>query len=134
MLNKLIEKLDLTFSKYIRLKYADHRGMVRCVTCGAMVPWQEIQNGHFVSRKNLATRWDEENCHPQCHTCNVTKVGNLEAYRTFLTRKFGPDKPLELTRRGRSTYKPMSFEIKEKIELFQMRIKRLEQKISEPVG
>lgn len=30
-----------------------------------------MQNGHFISRVYLATRFDEDNCRPQCVGCNV---------------------------------------------------------------
>lgn len=80
--SKLKKKLDTVFSKYIRLKYSLN-GNVVCYTCGAVKDITSIQNGHFISRVYLATRFDEDNCRPQCVGCNV----------------FGKGKPVEFARK-----------------------------------
>lgn len=69
--SKLKAKLDNIFSQYIRLKYADKNGNVSCYTCGQIKNWKQMQNGHFVSRSHLATRFDEDNVRVQCVGCNV---------------------------------------------------------------
>ncbi len=63
--------LDAIFSKFIRQKYANQEGMADCYTCGQRKLVKELQNGHFVSRSYLATRYDERNCRPQCAGCNI---------------------------------------------------------------
>ncbi len=45
--------------------------------------------GHFHSRRNMNTRWDEENCHGQCRRCNRFEQGNLLDYRDNLINKLG---------------------------------------------
>lgn len=97
--------LDKVFSEYIRRKYANAIGHTRCVTCNKYAPWNELQNGHYISRSSLATRYDEENCHPQCAACNIFKNGNMPSYTLFLQRKYGNDivaklykKSLEITK------------------------------------
>ncbi len=81
------KKLDTIFSIYIRTKHSDCDGVVKCFTCGASKVIKKIQNGHFVSRQYLATRWEEDNCRPQCLTeesslkCfdgTYKKISNLE--------------------------------------------------------
>ena len=59
------KKLDEVFSKYIRLKYAMPNGMCQCISCGSFKHWKEIQNGHYMSRRYMSTRFDEDNCRPQ---------------------------------------------------------------------
>lgn len=68
--SKLKKELDSLFSKYIRTKYSKN-DMVSCYTCGVTKSINEMQCGHFISRLYLATRFDEDNCRPQCVGCNV---------------------------------------------------------------
>ena len=71
----LIKKLDTVFSKYIRRRTADHKGVVECFTCGKKDHWKKMQCGHFQSRKHYSTRWNEDNCQVQCVGCNMFKSG-----------------------------------------------------------
>jgi len=86
----LVSDLDYVFSQYIRVKYADKDGIVTCFTSGKKYNWKEIQCGHFISRKNLSTRWLEANCRPQSEHDNCLLSGNLEVF----------EKNLELERTG----------------------------------
>ena len=66
--SKLIKKLDTVFSQYVRLSNADDRGYCTCVTCGKKGQMEDRRNnqaGHFISRANYSTRWDERNVKPQ---------------------------------------------------------------------
>ena len=85
---KLVEKLDKVFSQYIRLKYSSN-GYCRCISCGRIHHWKEIQCGHYMSRRYLSTRWSEDNCRPQCVACNVFNQGNIQAYRLALVKEIG---------------------------------------------
>lgn len=87
--NKLRDKLDAIFSKYIRIKHADCNGYCRCYTCGAIVPWTKIQCGHYMSRRFLSTRFMEQNVRPQCMKCNVLLHGEVQAYRRHLVDEIG---------------------------------------------
>ena len=73
---KLRKKADAIFSKYIRHKYADDNGYVRCYTCGKVGLVKKMQCGHFITRTKYATRFDENNCRPQCVACNMFHQGN----------------------------------------------------------
>jgi len=88
-LSKLSKKLDAVFSMYIRLKYADNKGMVSCYTCNVKKHWKEMQNGHYISRRHYCTRWLETNCHPQCVGCNVFNQGNSPSYALHLIKDYG---------------------------------------------
>ena len=78
-ISKLKKELDTIFSLYIRLRESEE-GLVQCFTCHKVSHYKSgMQNGHFQSRKHLATRWDEENCQVQCVGCNMFKAG--EQYR-----------------------------------------------------
>lgn len=81
--SQLKREADRVFSLYIRQKYADKSGNVPCYTCGKVLAWNRIQNGHFISRGYLATRYLEDNCRPQDVGCNV----------------FGGGRPVEFARK-----------------------------------
>lgn len=85
------KKLDEVFSQYIRLKYADNNGFCKCISCGKMFHWTRIQNGHYMSRTHLSTRFDENNCRPQCVACNIFKSGNIQMYRRGLIEQIGSE-------------------------------------------
>ena len=78
------KKLDQVFSRFIRQKYADNFGDVRCYTCPKKAPVAEMQNGHFVPRQYLTLRWDERNCRPQCYACNMLYNGQPSAFAARL--------------------------------------------------
>ena len=84
---KLKKAFDSVFSKYIRQKYADDNGMVHCYTCSTVKHWKEIQNGHWIPRNNLATRFSEENCRPQCVACNLFQKGMPDVFAVNLIKE-----------------------------------------------
>lgn len=86
-LSSLKKKLDKVFSKYIRQKYADKNGMVKCYTCSTVKHWKEIQNGHWIPRNNLATRFSEDNCRPQCVACNLFQKGMPDVFAVNLIQE-----------------------------------------------
>lgn len=48
-----------------------------------------MQNGHFVPRQYLSTRWDEVNCHCQCYACNMLYNGQPSRYAERLEQDYG---------------------------------------------
>jgi len=82
----LITKLDTIFSKYIRLYYYNtEAGYVECVTCKTKkLSIKDIHNGHFMSRRYYPTRWEEDNCRPQCASCNTYNQGRQYLFSLHL--------------------------------------------------
>lgn len=92
MSKKLKKKCWDYFSKYIRRKYSDKDGYVKCVTCDEIRQWNDrMDAGHYISRGRLSTFLDERNVHPQCKGCNGYGKGRLDVYALFLTRTYGKD-------------------------------------------
>lgn len=85
---KLKKKLDAVFSKYIRNKHAIN-GVVTCYTCGKVGEVKTMQCGHFVSRQYLATRWNKDNCRPQCVGCNIWGNGKPLDFEENLVKELG---------------------------------------------
>lgn len=82
----LKKTLDALFSIYIRTKYSKD-GLVKCYTCTTVKPIKEIQNGHWIPRNNLATRFSEENCRPQCVACNMFQKGKPDVFAVNLIQE-----------------------------------------------
>ena len=94
-----ISVLDSEFSKYIRQSYADEYGRVKCYTCPTKKPWKQMQNGHFITRGNMAARYDEDNCRPQCKECNQFKNGKPVEFAKQLLIELGPKKFMALLKK-----------------------------------
>ena len=88
--SKLKKELDKWFSLYIRLREASDTGAAICFTCGKMAYYKTLQNGHFQSRRFMATRFDEENCQVQCVACNM-----FRSYYKSLVEKLKKEKGIE---------------------------------------
>lgn len=104
-LKTIKRKADKVFSEYIRKLRSDSSGRCICVTCGTIKPVKEMQNGHYFPRNRLGTRFHEDNCHPQCPSCNVFKHGNYTAYAAFMYNKYGKQKVEHLEMLSRKALK-----------------------------
>lgn len=82
-------KLDTQFSLFIRARDAMPNGYAKCISCGKIHFWRELQCGHYMSRRYMSTRFDEDNCHAQCVACNMFNQGNIQGYRRGLLEKIG---------------------------------------------
>lgn len=87
-LTKLKKELDAVFSLYIRTKYGS-----KCYTCESE---RGTQNGHFVIRQYLFTRWEEDNCRPQGFGCNIRRKGNTLEFEERLKKEIGAERVEEL--------------------------------------
>ena len=94
-----VKTIDTYFSKYIRLLHSVN-GYCTCCTCGKTKKWDDIDAGHYVSRKYWLSRWDEYNVHPQCRGCNRDlskyKASTLAEYTGFIIKNYGIEKYNEL--------------------------------------
>jgi hypothetical protein len=107
-------KLDTQLSLYIRARDK------RCVICGKT---DNLQNGHYLSRKYANTRYDFQNCNCQCAGCNMMHNLNPEPYRDFMVRKYG-EREIQLIRMAaasgykmtRQDYQAIGIEIKARME------------------
>lgn len=123
---KLRDKLDEVFSKYIRLKYSDNNGYCRCISCGSIHFWKNIQNGHYMSRRYMSTRFAEDNCRPQCVACNMFNQGNIQMYRRGLIKEIGEQRVDLIEARARQeTCKRSAFEYQELIKHYSAEVVRL---------
>ena len=89
-LHALIDKADRLTSLYIRQKWADHAGNVKCVSCSTVLPRKESHCAHFIERGKKATRWTEENLRPACPSCNVyRKEHHMREFTLHMIDSYG---------------------------------------------
>jgi hypothetical protein len=122
---KLIGKLDIEFSIYIRIRNADENGNVRCITCGDEHHWTDVDCGHYIPRGNMATRWNLENCGEQCRLCNSTADGKHEEHGDYIAATYGGDTALKLERMGREVKDFSAHELQGMLEELRKEIKAL---------
>ena len=124
--SKLKKELDKWFSLYIRLREATETGLVQCLTCGNVNNYKVgMQNGHFMSRQFMATRYDEQNCQVQCVGCNMFKFGEQFKFSLALDYKYGKGTAEELLHKSRQINKMSSKDFEEKISYYKLIVEKL---------
>jgi hypothetical protein len=118
----IIRRLDHVFADYIKARDVTD-GKYRCISCFKAVSRSQIQCGHYIPRKHLATRWDELNAHCQCIDCNCFKDGNLIEYRKNLIKKIGRLNVERLEASRFSFVKVSDVELLEKLEYYRKLLK-----------
>ena len=124
-ITKLKNTLDRWFSLYIRLTRSVN-GYYKCFTCGKRLHYKEIHNGHFMSRRHLATRWDEINCQPQCPSCNTFNQGEQFKFAKNLDKKYGEGTADKLLRKSNKVVKMTISEYKDLIEHYKNEVKKIQ--------
>ena len=125
-ISKLKKELDKWFSLYIRLRYATDTGLCQCFTCGKISHYKTgMQNGHFQSRKHLATRWHTKNCQVQCVGCNMFKAGEQYKFALALDLKYGKGKAEFLESLSRTTVKFSRIDYEENISCYKEAVDKL---------
>ena len=75
-----------TIQKLARISAADDNGYCKCVSCGKLDHYKNMDGGHFIP-KGSSSRWalEESNVNPQCKGCNgfSMKHGSAEAQYTL---------------------------------------------------
>jgi hypothetical protein len=124
MKEKSLKQLKKLADKYCS-EYIRQRDKGICFTCGNIKIWKYQQNGHYISRNYLSTRFLERNCHCQCVSCNVFKKGNMDVYALRLTQKYGPEILEELDKIKHEECKLTRENYKNLIEVFKIKIENL---------
>lgn len=118
-------RLDIIFSQFIRLRYADYQGMVTCFTSGEVLFWRASQCGHFMSRKHNNTRWNELNCQVQTVAQNVFRHGEQYIFGKNLDSTYGEGTADELVRLSKEDFKLTIEWLKDKIDHYTKEVTRL---------
>lgn len=124
---KLIAKLDTVFSEFIRLRDSDQNGICKCITSGEFVHWRQADAGHFITRDNMATRWEEENVNAQGRGDNRFKSGKQFEHGLAIDKKFGPGTASKLLVKSKSPCHFEDFELETMFKYYKGEVKRLKE-------
>jgi len=126
-IKKLRGKAWELMSLFTRLKWADDKGFVKCVTCGKVFHYTKMNAGHFVhGTPSHGYQYDyiEENINPQCVRCNKWLHGNLIQYTTFIALKHGEEMVKLLQKEGEKKIVLGEFDLSNLIIALEDKLKR----------
>ncbi len=79
---KLIHKFDEVFSQYIRRK-AESEGRLYCFVCGKKLTYETAVAMHFIGRRAISVRFNENNCKVGCRSCNAINRDQPEVLQRY---------------------------------------------------
>jgi len=103
------DNLWRVFSEWVRLRDADDTGYCICITSGRRVHWKECDAGHFISRRYLSTKFDEQNVNAQSRHDNRFASGKQYEYALAIDRKYGKGTAEKLYLKSKQTCKRGKF-------------------------
>ena len=81
------------FSRYIRLRDAvattGTLTHARCITCGVILPIEEMDAGHMIPGRTNGILFDESIVFAQCKDCNVTGGGERQMFKKIMVDRHG---------------------------------------------
>lgn len=77
-----------------------------------------------MSRKHMATKYDEENCYAQCYGCNIVLGGNYREYTMRLIDKKGMDFVKKLEKRAKRIKKYSTADLEKIAEEYKKKYER----------
>ena len=120
-----IGDLDLWFSRLVRYRAAGKGGFAQCFTCSTIDSVVMMDNGHYLDRAWMGTRFDEDNCRIQCRKCNRMMDGNTERYGMLLKKEIGEERFKALQEKMSNTFDMNEDEIKAEISKCRRECRRL---------
>ncbi len=110
------------FSEYRRRKFTSDAGFCKCVTCGRVDHWKNMQAGHYIHGTLFLI---EDIVWPQCPQCNGFKSGMAVEYRKFLVEQLGEDNVLYYEREAKKPHRYSIYELKQFKILYSTKLKEL---------
>ena len=123
---KLIEKVDHAFSRFIRLGDSVD-GYNTCFTCGVIKPITNMDAGHYMVRGRMSTRFDEQNVQPQCKPCNKWGHGEQAEFGITLDEKYGQGTAKSLIEKSHTKRKYTLPELEELLTYYKEKVKMEEE-------
>ena len=121
-LSDYLKLAQITFNKYINIR---DKGKL-CISCQKPITGR-VNASHFWNANNhYNVRFNEDNVHSSCITCNQFLSGNLLEYRTRLIEKIGEQRFNILESESKKTRKFTIEELKEIIKEYKLKIKQYE--------
>ena len=124
-ISKLKKELDKWFSLFIRLRESEEE-FCKCFTCGKVDHYKRMQNGHFQSRRFMATRYSEDgNCEVQCVACNMFRGGEQYKFALALDSKYGEGTAEELEILARTIVKFTRVDYEDSIRYYKATVEKI---------
>ena len=134
----LEKKLWSIFSRFIRIRDAvkttGGSEYLNCITCGksVQIAGSDCNAGHFQTRAHKATKFDEQNVHGQCVSCNKYHSGEQFIHGQKIVLMYGQealDRILSLKYESRQ-YKV--YELEELVTEYRLKIREYTDKYGNP--
>lgn len=88
-LPELLKLAEIVFNKWIRNRDTDEHGRFICISCGKRKDATEMDAGHYYPKTCSFLRFNENNVHGECQSCNRFHNDHLDAYAQNLIKKIG---------------------------------------------
>lgn len=121
------DKLWKVFSVWVRMRDADENGYITCITSGRRVHWKEADAGHFISRKHLATKFDEQNVNAQSRHDNRFASGKQYEYGLAIDKKYGKGTAEKLYIKSKQVCKRSKFDVDVMTDYYKKKVKELKE-------
>jgi hypothetical protein len=122
-LSEWLNIFQKVFNTYIRLRDKH----LPCITCNILKNNVQYHAGHFYSvGSNPSLRFNEDNVHKQCSSCNCKKHGNISEYAINLPKRIGVKRFEILTSNRTNVLRLTIPEIQDLIKTYKAKIKELE--------
>lgn len=115
--SSLVKEADRVYSLYVRSRDTSYEWN-HCFICSKYLPIEQLQAGHFISRRYYKTRWHPLNVWPSCYRCNVVLSGNLEKFEKKLVQIYSQEAIDQLWELARSTEGVEDWEIRDVIKKY----------------
>ena len=125
MIKKYEVNLWKWFSLFIRLRDSNQYGICKCITCGEENPFRMMDAGHFITRNNKSTKYDEKNVHAQCRACNCFKKGDQYKHGKMIDEIYGEGTADSLLLKSKMVCKRSDNDLKNMIEFYKNKAKEL---------
>jgi hypothetical protein len=124
------QKLEATlwkyFSLFIRLRDSDKNGICRCITCGKKDHYKNMDAGHFITRNNKSTKYDEKNVHAQCKRDNRFLSGKQYEHSKMIDEIYGEGAANDLLLKSKMVCKRTDADLRAMIMFYKQKVKELE--------
>ena len=123
----LTRKLDEVFSLYVRMRDSKpyNHEYFKCISCGQVKPFEQMDAGHFIGRTHKSTRWDEDNVNGECRACNRMSADHILYYQRNLEQKIGRDRVDLLLVKGKQTKKWSVWELEQLVKYYKQKIEEM---------
>lgn|SRR3990167_190004 len=118
------------FARFIKLrdclKTTGTKTTGRCISCGRIKDYDDLQAGHFITRRAKSILYHEKNVHAQCENCNGRLKSNPLRYQDAMIKMYGNELVLIFRSQEHSNRQCKKYELEALIVEYQNKVEALE--------